>query len=113
MIGPISSEHRKEYPIEMIWYTKHAGCTIERIIDMDLPYFEWMVKTFQLITPKQAQYYKEKTGYEIPKEYIKNVTPYKWEQGDSETLYMELCRTNNLQETLAKYRNKGEQLTLF
>ena len=59
MIGPIKENHPHEWPITMIWYTKHAGQSIERIIDTDVDYFEWMVRTFQLVTPAQAEYRSE------------------------------------------------------
>ena len=54
MIGPMNENHRHEWPVAMMRYTKHAGKTIERIIDTDIDYFEWMVRTFQLVTPMQA-----------------------------------------------------------
>lgn len=111
MIGPISNSHRHEWPVVMMWYTKHAGKTIEEIIDKDVEYFEWMVRTFQLVTPKQAEYYKQKTKKQIPQEYILDVEPYQWEKGDSEKLYMEICDTGDLNGTILRYR--GKQLTMF
>ena len=113
MIGPIRNGHPHEWPIVMIWYTKHAGQTIERIIDSDIPYFEWMVQKFQLVTPQQAEYYKLRTNQEIPQEYIKDVTPYQWQKGDPDELYMHLCQTGDLKGTLDKFRNINKQLDLF
>ena len=111
MIGPIPKNHPGEWPVVMIWYTKYAGSTIEHIIDVNVDYFEWMVKTFQLVTPKQAQYYKSKTGLDIPEEYIKDVIPYEWRRGDPDCLYMDICRSNDLEGTLLRYR--GKQLSMF
>lgn len=101
----------REWPIERFWYTRKKGLTIEEIIDKDLDWFCWAVKTFQNITPQQAQYLEQKTGKKINPKYIQDVEPYKWMPGDPEELYMELCNTQNLQRTLRKYR--GEQLSIF
>lgn len=111
MIGPINKNHRNEWPIVMIWYTKHAGQSIEWIIDTDVDFFEWMVRTFQLVTPAQAEYYRQRTKRSIPPEYIRDVTPYQWQKGDPDKLYMELCNTQDLTGTIRKYR--GEQLSIF
>ena len=111
MIGPMNKNHRHEWPVAMMWYTKHAGKTIERIIDTDIDYFEWMVRTFQLVTPMQAAYYKLRTGRIIPPEYIQDVVPYQWRKGDPDGLYMEICDTQDLTGTIRKYR--GEQLSMF
>lgn len=111
MIGPITDKHHHEWPVVMMWYTKQAGHTIEEIIDRDISFFEWMVRTFQMITPKQADYYRMRTGKTIPAGYIQDVTPYQWEKGDPEKLYMEICDTQDLEGTLLKYR--GKQLNLF
>lgn len=112
MIGKIDSKHPHEYPIKKFWYTKHAGRTIEEIIDRDVTFFEWAVRTFQDVTPEQASYYFRRTGKGVPAECIKRVEPYLWESGDPESLYMELCETRNLDVVLFKYR-KGNQLDLF
>lgn len=111
MIGPIKENHPHEWPVTMLWYTKQAGHTIEEIIDRDVTFFEWIVKTFQLVTPKQAEYYKLRTHREIPKEYIQDVTPYEWQKGDPDQLYMELCKSQNLESTLLRFR--GHQFELF
>ncbi len=111
MINKPRIGHPHEYPIVKFWYTKHAGWTIEEIIDKDITFFEWVVNTFQDVTPAQAEYYKVRTGKEIPKEYIQDVTPYLWEKGDGEREpYMTICATGDLEGTLAKYRTK--QFTL-
>ena len=112
MIEPLSPKHRHEYPIVFYWYTKRQGRTIEWIIDNDPGFFEWVVRTFQDVTPSQAQYYKQKTGKTVPKECIQNVEPYDRKPGDPEGLYPELCKTRNLQATLFKYR-QGCQMGLF
>lgn len=112
MIGKIGPDHRHEYPIKKFWYTKHAGRTIEEIIDRDVTFFEWAVRIFQDITPDQASYYFKKTGKKVPIECIKPVIPYVWETGDPEQLYGELCKTGDLEAVLFKYRN-GNQLELF
>lgn len=112
MIPIPSQSHPHEYPIVKFWYTKHAGWTIEELIDKDLTFFEWCVKTFQDVTPAQARYYKERTGKEIPKEYVQDVKPYLWEKPDGEMEpYMTICKTGDLEGTLLKYR--GKQLNLF
>lgn len=111
MIGPIKKNHPHEWPVVMMWYTKHVGQSIERIIDTDVDYFEWMVRTFQLVTPAQAEYYQQRTKRKIPPEYIQDVTPYQWQKGDPDKLYMEICQTQDLTGTLRKYR--GEQLSIF
>ena len=103
--------HPHEYPIIRLWYTKHAGDTIERIIDTDIQYFEWMVNTFQMVTPDQARYYEQHKHKKIPDEYIMDAPPYEWRRGDPERLYIELCHTRDLEGTLLKYR--GEQLNIF
>ena len=112
MIGKINSNHRHEYPIVYFWYTKHKGKTIEEIIDKDVTFFEWAVRTFQDVTPSQAQYYFQKTNQKVPPECIRDVEPYRFEKGDPELkLYMELCETGDLPGTLARYR--VNQLDLF
>lgn len=108
----ISPDHRHEYPIEKFWYTKHCGHSIEYIIDHDITFFEWAVRVFQDVTPSQAEYYHKKTGKKIPRSIVKAVPPYVWEPGDPEPLYSELCRTQDLESVLFKWR-KGGQLELF
>lgn len=111
MIRPVEN-HPHEYPIVRFWYTKHAGHTIERIIDTDESFFEWAVRTFQDVTPAQAEYYHRRIGKEVPKVCIRDVEPYEWIKGDPELdLYMELCKTGDLKGVLRKWR--GEQLSLF
>ena len=112
MIGPLPENHPHEYPIVSFWYTKHSGSSIERIVDVDVAFFEWAVRTFQDVTPEQADYYYRKTGLKVPKECIQNVEPYRWEPGDTSELYMELCETKDLKGTLWKYREHC-QLNLF
>lgn len=104
--------NNREYPIVRYWYTKYKGMTIEEIIDKDIDYFRWLVSTFQNITPKQAEYYYLKTGKTLNPVVIQDVEPYEWQEGDpEESLYMEICKTQDLQGTLNKYR--GKQLDLF
>lgn len=101
-----------EYPIVRYWYTKYKGLTIEQIIDRDVDYFRWLVANFQNVTPKQANYYFQKTGNRLNPKVIQDVEPYEWLPGDpEETLYMEICTTQDLQGCLRKYR--GEQLEMF
>lgn len=105
-------QNRKgEWPIISFWYTKKKGQTIEHIIDTDLSFFHWAVRTFQNVTPKQAQYYKRKTGKDLPKQFVQDVTPYEWKKGDPESLYMALCESQDLDGTLLRYR--GVQMELF
>lgn len=104
--------HPHEYPIVKFWYTKHAGWTIEELIDKDVTFFEWVVKTFQDVTPKQAEYYYKKTGKKVPEECIRDVEPYLWEKPDGELEpYMTICKTNDLQGALLRFR--GHQYNLF
>ena len=108
----LDPKRNNEYPIVYFWYTKHKGKTIEELIDKDVHFFEWAVSTFQNVTPKQAEYYFKKTGRKLPTEVIQDVEPYEWKEGDSEeSLYMEICRSQDLKGTLRKYR--GEQLSMF
>lgn len=104
---------RHEYPIAFFWYTKYKGKTIEWIIDHDPEYLCWCIKTFQDITPAQAQYFKNRWHKEIRSEFIQDVKPYEWQKGDSDNLYMELCETRDLEGTLKKYREKPRENTLF
>lgn len=101
----------REYPIVKFWYTKHAGHTIEEIIDKDLDFFLWSVSSFQNVTPAQAKYFEKKTGKILNEHVIQDVEPYEYVKGDPEEMYMELCRTNDLQEAIMKYR--GVQTSLF
>lgn len=101
----------REWPIKFWWYTRKKGLTIEQTIDKDLDWFCWAVKEFQNVTPKQAEYFKLKTGKCINPKYIQDVEPYEYKSGDPEQLYMELCETQDLTGTLRKYR--GEQLSIF
>lgn len=101
----------REWPIVRWWYTKKKGLTIEETIDKDLDWFCWAVKTFQNVTPTQAEYFYKKTGKKINAKFIQDVEPYEYKPGDPEQLYMELCDTQDLTGTLRKYR--GEQLTIF
>ena len=107
----LNSNRRSEYPIVRFWYTKQAGQTIEEIIDREPSFIEWAVSTFQNVTPSQAQHFKKLTGKDIPEEAIQDVQPYEWQEGDTEQLYIDLCKTQNLDKTLQKYR--GVQLNLF
>ena len=112
MIGRLATGHPHEYPIVRFWYTKHCRKTIEEIIDRDVTFFEWAVRTFQDVTPKQAMYYKERTGCEVPAECIQDVEPYEWQKGDGDMEpYMTICRTRDLEGTLLKFR--GHQYDLF
>lgn len=103
----------REYPITTFWYTRHKGKTIEWIIDHDIDYMIWLIKTFQDLTPSQAEYLKKKTGKTLLPEYIQDVEPYTWQKGDPDSLYMELCETRDLEGTLKKYREKPKEITLF
>ncbi len=108
----LSEQRHSEYPIVWLWYTKYKGLTIEQLIDKDVDYFRWMVINFQNVTPKQAEYYYQKTGKRLNPKVIQDVQPYDFQEGDPElSLYEELCQTNDLKGTLRKYR--GEQLELF
>lgn len=108
----LAENHPHEYPIEKYWYTRHNGHSIEYIIDHDITFFEWAVRTFQDVTPAQADYYYKKTGKKIPRECIKACVPYSWEPGDPAKLYEELCVNYDLDAMIFKYR-KGNQLDLF
>lgn len=101
----------REWPIKYYWYTKKKGKTIEEIIDTDPSWLDWAIKEFQNLTPKQAQYYKQKTGKQLKSIYIQDVEPYEYIKGDPEGLYMDLCENQNLEYTLRKWR--GEQLSIF
>lgn len=107
----IKKDRQGEYPITYWWYTKKKGLTIEETIDKDLDWFIWAVCEFQNVTPKQAEYFYNKTGKHLNPKLIQDVIPYTYEKGDPEELYSELCKSNNLQLTLNKYR--GNQLGLF
>lgn len=107
----IDKNRKGEWPIVRFWYTKKKGLTIEEVIDKDLDWFIWATVTFQNVTPKQAEYFFQKTGKKLNSKLIQNVEPYEWKFGDSEDLYMELCECQDLVKTLRKYR--GEQLKLF
>ena len=112
MIGKIPENHPHEYPIVHFWYTKHKGWTIEKLIDWDVSFFEWCVRTFQDVTPAQAAYYEKKTGWKIPNECIRDVTPYEWVPGDGEMEpYMTICKTGDLEGTLLRFR--GRQFDMF
>ena len=101
----------REWPIVKFWYTKKKGMTIEEIIDKDVDWFLWAVKTFQNVTPKQAEYFFQKTGKKLHNSFIQDVEPYEWMVGDPERLYMYLCDCQDLTKTLRLYR--GKQLSLF
>lgn len=101
----------REWPIVRWWYTKKKGLTIEETIDKDLDWFCWAVKTFQNVTLSQAKHFEKKTGKKLNPKYIQDVEPYEYKIGDPESLYMELCETQDLAGTLRKYR--GEQLSMF
>lgn len=103
----------REWPITKFWYTKYKGKTIEWIIDHDPSYLCWCIKTFQNITPSQAQYFKNRWNKEIRSEFIQDVEPYEWQKGDPDNLYMELCENQDLERTLKKYREKPQEITLF
>lgn len=97
----------REWPVKSMWYTKHKGKTIEWIIDHDVTYFTWMVKTFQNVTPDQARHYKERYRKSIPVKYVQDVEPYEWQKGDPEEMYMELCECQDLQYVYDKYRDRS------
>lgn len=107
----IAEDRFGEWPIEFFWYTKKKGMTIEEVIDKDLDWFIWAVCTFQNVTPKQAEYFYKKTGHKLNQKLIQDVTPYKWQKGDTEEMYIEICNTQDLEGTLLKWR--GEQLSIF
>ena len=112
MSRELKKDRYPEWPIVRFWYTKHKGWTIEQVIDRDIEFFQWAVANFQNVTPKQAEYYFQKTGKRLNPKVIQDVEPYEWQPGDPELdLYMELCETQDLKGTLRKYR--GEQLNLF
>ena len=93
-----------EWPIKFWWYTKKKGMTME-------DWFLWAVCTFQNVTPEQAEYFKKRTGKTLNSRLIQDVEPYEYKTGDTEEMYMEICRTQDLHGTLRKWR--GEQLNLF
>lgn len=102
---------RREYPITTLWYTRKKGMSIEEVIDKDPDWMMWAIRSFQNLTPKQAEYFKKRTGVTINPKFIQDVEPYEWMKGDSDKLYAELCENNDLNFTLKKYR--GEQLKMF
>lgn len=101
----------REWPIVRFWYTQKNGKTIEEIIDTDPDWLWWAIREFQNLTPKQAEYYQLRTGKKLSPHYIQDVTPYEYQSGDPGGLYMDLCRSQNLEYTLRKWR--GEQLSIF
>lgn len=105
------THRRNEWPITHFWYSQKVGKTIEEIIDTDPSFMVWALENFQNVTPKQAEYYKKKTGKTLPARVIQDVEPYDHQKGDPEKLYTELCQTQDLEGTLKKYR--FEQLNLF
>lgn len=107
----IESNKQREYPIVRFWYTKHAGKTIEEIIDKDLDFFLWTVSSFQNVTPQQAKYFEKKTGKILNPRVIVDVEPYEYIKGDPEEMYTELCKTQDLRGVILKYR--GIQTSLF
>lgn len=107
----LSKDRNSEYPIVRWWYTQHSGKTIEEVIDICPSFMQWSIGAFQNVTPSQAQYFKKITGKDIPEEAIQDVTPYEYQEGDPEQLYIDLCKTQDLDKTLQKYR--GVQLNLF
>lgn len=109
MIIPV--DRNAEWPIVKFWYTKKKGQTIEHIIDTDISFFEWSVRTFQNVTPSQAEYYKRKTGKSLNPRVIQDVEPYDWRPGDPESLYLELCDSQDFRRAIRKYR--GEMGCLF
>ena len=107
----LAKNRRSEWPVVRFWYTKKKGQTVEEIIKSDITFFEWMVSNFQNVTPQQARVYNQLTNKKLPTEVIQDVEPYEWHKGDPEALYTELCKTQDLHGTIAKYR--GQQLTMF
>ena len=65
----------------------------------------------QNVTPKQAEYFYQKTGKKLNPKLIQDVEPYEWVRGDTEEMYMEICNTQDLHGTIRKWR--GEQGSLF
>lgn len=100
-----------EWPITHFWYTKKKNQTIEHIIDTDVSFFEWAVSNFQNVTPEQAKYYYWKTGRKIDPRVIQDVEPYNHDKNDPDEMYMELCRCQDLDKVIKKYR--VIQLELF
>lgn len=111
VVHKIKPDRFGEWPIVKFWYTKKKGQTIEQIIDTDLDWFLWAVTTFQNVTPSQAEYFKKKTGKSLNPILIQDVEPYEYQKGDTEEMYMDICRSQDLHGTIRKY--KGEQLSLF
>lgn len=98
-----------EYPIERFWYSKAARfSSIEELIDKDPQYFIWAVETFQDVTPKQAEHFKEVYGMELPKWCIApaDCPPYTHPRGAplDDPEYEKLC-----EEYDAKYRDYFKQ----
>ena len=102
----------REYPIARWWYTSQRGKTIEETIDTNVNFFLWAVRTFQDVTPAQAEYFHRRyPKMEIPRRWIRNVTPYEHSPGDPDILYHDLCWSNDLDREIRKYR--GISGTLF
>lgn len=94
----------REYPIKKLWYTRHKGKTIEEVADCDLSYLCWMIKTFQDITPAQAQYIKDKYNLKVKDEYVKDVRPYEYVKGDTLKMYEDLCLMYDIDKWEHKWR---------
>lgn len=110
----VSDKRKGEWPITKWWYTRNKGLTIEQTIDKDLNWFLWAVTAFQNVTPAQADYFYRKTGHHLDPKVIQNVEPYEWKKGDPDELYMEICKTQNLNNSNCSLRiYRGEQLELF
>lgn len=101
----------REWPIKSWWYTRKKGLTIEETIDKDPDWMLWAIKSFQNITPEQARYLYKKTGKRVNPKYIQDVPVYVWEPGDTDSLYMDICATQDLEGSIIKHR--GKQLELF
>lgn len=80
-----------EWPVTKMWYGKMAGHTIEDIIENNVSYFIWMVKAFQDVTVKQAKFFRDKWGMDLPEEVIKDVPPYTYSRKAPEKEYESLC----------------------
>lgn len=58
-------------------FGKYKGRSVLDIIDEDLQYVMFTVKQFLNLSPRQAEYFYNKTGVDIPEEFIVEDSPEK------------------------------------
>ena len=67
----------REIPVTKMWYSKAARFkSTEEWIDQDPEHFIWAVDRFLDVTPKQAEYFKNKWGMDLPQEVVRDVEPF-------------------------------------